>query len=48
MVHGLFGTDGAAQGESTFRLASDIQVDQITEISRMEQMLATLSAPTGR
>jgi uncharacterized protein (DUF305 family) len=48
MVHGLFGTDGAAQEESTFRLASDIQVDQITEISRMEQMLATLSAPTGR
>jgi uncharacterized protein (DUF305 family) len=48
MVHGLFATDGAAQGESTFRLASDIQVDQITEISRMEQMLATLSAPTGR
>jgi uncharacterized protein (DUF305 family) len=48
MVHGLFATDGAAQGEATFRLASDIQVDQITEIERMEQMLATLSAPTGR
>jgi len=48
MVHGLFATDGAAQGESTFRLASDIQVDQITEISRMQQMLARLSAPTGR
>jgi uncharacterized protein (DUF305 family) len=48
MVHGLFATDGAAQGESTFRLASDIQVDQITEISRMQQMLATISAPTGR
>ena len=48
MVHDLFATDGAAQGESTFRLASDIQVDQITEIARMEQMLATLQSSTPR
>lgn len=39
MVHELFGTDGAAQDEVVFKLASDIQVDQITEIARMEQML---------
>jgi uncharacterized protein (DUF305 family) len=48
MVHDLFATDRAAQGEATFRLASDIQVDQITEIARMEQMLATLSSSTPR
>jgi uncharacterized protein (DUF305 family) len=48
MVHDLFGTDGgAAQGESTFKLASDIQVDQRTEIARMKLMLQSLSAPEG-
>ncbi|MEX0773204.1 MAG: DUF305 domain-containing protein [Balneolales bacterium] len=39
MVNDLFSIEGAAQGEEAFRLASDIQVDQITEIDRMEQML---------
>jgi uncharacterized protein (DUF305 family) len=43
MVHDLFATDGAAQGELTFKLASDIQVDQITEIDRMGLMLSELS-----
>jgi uncharacterized protein (DUF305 family) len=43
MVRELFGTDGAARDEVVFRLASDIQVDQLTEIARMEQMLAELS-----
>ncbi len=47
MVHDLFGIDGAAQDEAVFKLASDIQVDQITEIARMELMLEALSA-TGR
>ena len=42
MVHELFATDGAAQDEGAFRLASDVQVDQITEISRMESMLARM------
>ncbi len=42
MVQGLFGTDGAAQGDNTFRIASDIQVDQTTEIARMERMLEAL------
>jgi uncharacterized protein (DUF305 family) len=45
MVHDLFGTDGAAQGEATFKLASDIQVDQRTEIARMKLMLESLPAP---
>ncbi len=44
MVHDLFGTDGAGQDEAVFKIASDIQVDQLTEISRMERMLSSLSA----
>jgi len=47
MVHELFATDGALQDEDVFRLASDVQVDQITEIARMEQMLAALAAQGG-
>lgn len=43
MVHELFATDGAAQNEVVFKLASDIQVDQITEIARMEQMLQEMN-----
>ena len=39
MVDDLFGADGAAQDGATFKLASDIQVDQRTEIDRMQQML---------
>ncbi len=48
MVRELFETDGAAQDEIVFRLASDIQVDQLTEIARMERMLAELSARRER
>ncbi len=43
MVKNLFATDGAAQDDAAFRLASDIQVDQITEIERMNLMLENLS-----
>ncbi len=42
MVHELFNTDGAITGEDTYRLASDIQVDQVTEIDRMRLMLDEL------
>jgi uncharacterized protein (DUF305 family) len=42
MVHDLFSTDGAAQDGAVFKLASDIQVDQATEIARMELMLKAL------
>ncbi len=45
MVHSLFGTDGAAQDRVVFKLSSDIQVDQITEIARMELMLDALPTP---
>lgn len=39
MVEQLFATDGALQGDEMFKLASDIQVDQRTEIARMQRML---------
>jgi uncharacterized protein (DUF305 family) len=42
MVHELFATDGAAQDDLVFKLASDIQVDQTTEVARMERMLETM------
>jgi uncharacterized protein (DUF305 family) len=48
MVHELFATDGAAQDEQVFKLASDIQVDQITEVARMERMLAAMGAGGAR
>ncbi|MBO6575112.1 MAG: DUF305 domain-containing protein [Rhodothermales bacterium] len=43
MVEDLFGTDGAGQDEAAFKVASDINVDQITEIARMERMLAAMT-----
>jgi uncharacterized protein (DUF305 family) len=42
MVRTLFGSYGAGQDETVFKLASDINVDQTTEIARMERMLVTL------
>lgn len=42
MVRDLFATDGAGQDELVFKFASDVQVDQSTEIARMERMLATI------
>lgn len=48
MVQELIQTDGAARDPETFRLVSDIQVDQRTEIARMERMLQALPAPSSR
>jgi uncharacterized protein (DUF305 family) len=42
MVKELFGTQGAGQDELVFKFASDVNVDQTTEIARMEKMLAAL------
>ena len=42
MVQELFGTESAAQDQAVFKLASDVQADQATEIARMERMLAAL------
>jgi uncharacterized protein (DUF305 family) len=42
MVEALFGTYGAGQDETVFKFASDVNVDQTTEIARMRRMLADL------
>jgi len=44
MVKELFGTPGAGQDEIVFKFASDVNVDQTTEIARMEQMLSAVSS----
>ncbi len=43
MVHDLFETYGAGEDELIFKLASDINIDQTTEIARMERMLFMMS-----
>lgn len=43
MVENLFAAEGAALDEEAFRLASDIQVDQKTEIERMNLMLHNMT-----
>lgn len=43
MVDNLFDKDGAAQDNESYRLASNIQVDQKTEIERMKMMLDKIS-----
>ena len=46
MVQELFGSYGAGQDQTVFKFASDVNVDQTTEIARMEKMLtAVLTAP---
>ena len=42
MVDALFNTPGAARDETVFKFANDVNVDQSTEIARMETMLAAL------
>ena len=46
MVEDLFAVDGTGQDEAVFKLASDVQVDQITEINRMQMMLDDMAAST--
>jgi uncharacterized protein (DUF305 family) len=41
MVNELFGTNGAAQDITVYKMASDISADQTTEIERMQKMLAS-------
>jgi uncharacterized protein (DUF305 family) len=43
MVKDLFDTYGAGQDEVVFKFASDVNVDQSTEIARMQKMLAALT-----
>jgi uncharacterized protein (DUF305 family) len=42
MVRELFGSWGAGQDEAVFKFASDVNVDQTTEIARMQRMLADI------
>jgi len=42
MVSTLFSTPGAGENEAVFKFASDVNVDQTTEIARMEKMLFML------
>jgi uncharacterized protein (DUF305 family) len=48
MVKDLFASQGAGQDEYIFKLATDINVDQTTEINRMAKMLATLGSTPGQ
>lgn len=48
MVHDLFATDGAGQDDLVFKLASDIQVDQASEIARMKLMLEQMMGAGAR
>ena len=48
MVKDLFANRGAGQDELVFKFASDVNVDQTTEINRMLEMLLTLGGkPSG-
>ncbi len=42
MVQDLYGSGGAGQDEASFKIASDIDADQQTEIARMKLMLESL------
>jgi uncharacterized protein (DUF305 family) len=41
-VKDLFASYGAAQDELVFKFANDVNVDQTTEIARMEKMLVAV------
>lgn len=43
MVKQLFDSYGAGQDETVFKFASDVNVDQVTEIERMQKMLVSLT-----
>jgi uncharacterized protein (DUF305 family) len=43
MVKALFGSYGAGQDEVVFKFASDVNVDQTTEIARMEKLLVSVT-----
>ena len=47
MVDNLLKADGAAQEEAAFKLASNINADQQTEIARMKRLLKSLTSSGG-
>lgn len=50
MVRQLFASPGAAREDLVFKLASDVNVDQTTEVARMQRMLAAavIETPTSQ
>ena len=44
MVETLFASQGAVQDEDIFKFASDVHVDQITEVNRMTSMLEAMGS----
>jgi len=44
MVSDLFETNGAAQDQTVFKFANDVNADQTTEIARMQRMLDALDS----
>ena len=46
MVRQLFDSPGAAREDLAFKLASDVNVDQTTEVARMQRMLAAAVTET--
>ncbi len=46
MVNDLLSSHGALQDQTVFKLASDINADQSTEVARMERMLTALPSNT--
>jgi uncharacterized protein (DUF305 family) len=44
MVKEMFAAHGAGQDEAVFKFASDVEVDQTTEINRMYEMLLSLGS----
>ena len=44
MVETLFASQGAVQDEDIFKFASDVHVDQITEVNRMNLMLQSMAS----
>ena len=43
MVKELFDSYGAGQDELVFKFASDVNVDQTTEVARMQRMLVVVT-----
>ena len=48
MVRDLFAARGAGQDETVFKFASDVEVDQTTEINRMFEMLFALGSDSSQ
>ena len=48
MVNELLSSRGAAQNQTIFKIANDVQVDQTTEIARMQRMLVDITLNPGK